>query len=347
MVNLKSKPLINHHKQGMRPALAVMEQLGFTSEDCLRNCGISVVEIENEDCKFGAEQEFQFYRNILQLSENPMIGLDLGRAFKAESYGLLGYAMISARSMAEVLCLASDFSVLTYSHFHIKSFNDGTYGGMRFELLHTIPADLLQIYSDRDLQAALEINTLASPQTLAIPRIAVMHDNPQLKEQYQTAWNCSDIAFGQDNNQVWFEAAQLDSPLPQADAMTSNFCREQCEKLLFRLSRQSTFVNQVRECLVCQPGNFRDLATVAKTLGLSARTLRRRLNDEGHSFQQLNNEIRLQLANDYLQAGIAIERVSELLGYSEPSNFSHAFKRWSGESPRDFIRNKTPVIQLN
>lgn len=331
----------------MRPALALMEQLGFSAKDCLRNCGISLAEIEKEDCQFGAEQEFQFYRNILQLSENPMIGLDLGQAFKAESYGLLGYAMISARSMSEVLSLASDFSALTYSHFHLSAFNDGTYGGMRFESLHPIPDDLLQIYSDRDLQAALEINTLASPQTLSIPRITVMHDNPQLTEEYQAAWNCNNIKFGQETNQVWFDAQQLETPLPQADAMTSGFCREQCEKLLFRLSRQSTFVNQVRECLVSQPGNFRDLATVAASLGLSARTLRRRLNDEGHSFQQLNNEIRLQLANDYLLAGMAIERVSELLGYSEPSNFSHAFKRWCGESPRDYIRNKTPIILLN
>lgn len=346
MNKLKSKPLINHHKQGLRPALAVMAELGFSAEDCLKGCGISQAETEVEGCDFGAEQEFQFYRNILQLSENPMLGLELGQAFKAESYGLLGYAMLSARSMSEVLSLASDFSALTYSHFHIETFNDGTHAGMRFEALHTIPDDLLQIYSDRDLQAALEINTRALPVTITVPRIAVMHDNPQFKEQYQTAWNCKNIEFGQDNNQLWFDATQLDAPLPHADAMTSNLCREQCEKLLFRLSRQSTFVNQVRECLVSQPGNFRDLATVAKTLGLSTRTLRRRLNDEGHSFQQLNNEIRLQLANDYLLAGMAIERVSELLGYSEPSNFSHAFKRWSGESPREFIRNTNQGVLL-
>ncbi len=124
--------------------------------------------------------------------------------------------------------------------------------------------------------------------------------------------------------------------MPRVDSDTSKLCRQQCSLLLQKLSQQGRFSDKVRQRLVAQPGQLPSLDAVAKELACSSRTLRRKLALEGCNYQTLLNEIRQQLAQYYLATGLSVERVSELLAYSEVSNFSHAFKRWQGISPRDY-----------
>jgi len=109
------------------------------------------------------------------------------------------------------------------------------------------------------------------------------------------------------------------------------------EQLIAKLSRQSSFIDEVRQIILARPGYFPDIDYLAEKLGTSTRTLRRRLKEEGSSYQTLLNEIRYNLAKEYLSTTmISLEEITELLGYSDPGNFSHAFKRWSGVSPRQW-----------
>ena len=78
---------------------------------------------------------------------------------------------------------------------------------------------------------------------------------------------------------------------------------------------------------------------VASRLGMSSRTLRRRLDEEGSHFRQLLDEVRQALAEELLATGgLTLEEIAERLGYGEVSNFIHSFKRWKGVAPRRFQR---------
>ena len=80
----------------------------------------------------------------------------------------------------------------------------------------------------------------------------------------------------------------------------------------------------------------------ADQLHMSSSTVRRRLKEERTSYRALLDEIRFGLAKDYLsETALPLEEISELLGYTEPGNFSHAFRRWSGESPRTWRTQHT------
>jgi AraC-like DNA-binding protein len=79
---------------------------------------------------------------------------------------------------------------------------------------------------------------------------------------------------------------------------------------------------------------------VAKKLGMSERTLERRLAEEGVSFSQVLQQLKATLALRYLEmTGIPISRIAWLLGFEEASSFSHACRRWIGKSPREFRRS--------
>ena len=111
--------------------------------------------------------------------------------------------------------------------------------------------------------------------------------------------------------------------------------QQQCQLLIAKLTTQGYFVDDVRMLVLSRPGFFPDIDYVAEKLCMSTRTLRRRLKEEGTSYRELLDEIRFGLAREYLEkTTLPMEEICRLLGYSEAGNFSHAFRRWSGQSPR-------------
>ena len=82
----------NHHIKAISPALEAMQTMGFKPADCLRHTGLTEADLRKPSAEVGftLEQEFQFHRNLLALTDNPMLGLLLGKAYQLEAYGLLG-----------------------------------------------------------------------------------------------------------------------------------------------------------------------------------------------------------------------------------------------------------------
>jgi AraC-like DNA-binding protein len=82
---------------------------------------------------------------------------------------------------------------------------------------------------------------------------------------------------------------------------------------------------------------------VAKKMSVSVRTLQNYLKDEGVVFSDLLKDVRKQLAQKYLRENYSVEEITYLLGYSEPSSFRKAFKRWSGYTPKEFRDNSYSI----
>ena len=107
--------------------------------------------------------------------------------------------------------------------------------------------------------------------------------------------------------------------------------------LIATLSRRTSCVDEVRERISARPGFIPNLEQVANDLAVSPRTLRRRLAAEGTKFQKVLDEVRLDMAQEYLAIStLPVGTIAELLGFSHQANFGHAFKRWCGLSPRQY-----------
>lgn len=317
-------------------ALQAVKSLGIDPADCLAGTGLNGEQLLLEDASVTMEQEFTIYRNILRLTDDPLVGLQLGAVYQLETYGILGYAMLSAQTLGEALTIAAEYSDLTYSHFRINQIIEGSFSGMAFEPQYDVPEDLLQFYCDRDMVAAMvPFQAVSLGREVELQQVRLMHDARDAQASYQKIFAC-EIEFAHWRNELLFDSAVLNIALPTQDQATSQFCREQCDRLQMRLSRQGRLVQQVRQAILFKPGVFPGISDVAQTLGYSVRTLRRHLQQEGSSFQAILNEIRLELAQEYLRSDMPIARIADLLGYTEPANFSHAFKRLSGQSPRFF-----------
>jgi len=331
---------ITHHIKAIRPALSVMQSLGFSTAECLAGTGITAPQLEDPAQGITLAQEIAFHQRLMTLSGDPMLGLKLGEAYRIESYGVLGYAMLSAATLAEAMALASEFDMLTFTHFNLDLRVEGKVARLVLNKQRLFDADLLRLYEDRELAAILNGGEHALGIRLHPDKIHIMHPASGLEAAYAEYFNCP-IVFDCPQTEFFFPASLLLTPMPLRDPETSDYCREQCQKLLAQLSGASAFTDQIRRLLISQPGHFPSIERLAEMLSCSTRTLRRRLKDEGTSYQALLNEIRYALAKDYLTTRWSIERIADMLGYSDATNFSHAFKRWHGASPKAYREGQT------
>jgi AraC-like DNA-binding protein len=128
--------------------------------------------------------------------------------------------------------------------------------------------------------------------------------------------------------------AALDCALTSADPRLLAILTRAADDLARRTGDDPSIAAQVarvlRDVLRDDAGN---IDVVAKRLGMTSRSLQRRLKDEGTSFQAVRDTTRQELARRYLDAKLSIAEISFLLGFSEPSAFFRAFKRWTGLTP--------------
>ena len=328
----------SHHIRALPPALKAMQAMGHDPGQCLAGTGIELPQLlcPQPPQDFGLVQEFRFHRNLLQLSGDPLLGLKLGGAYPAQAYGLFGYALLSAPTLRHALTIVSYYGPLSFTLFRIDFCETAAAGVLQFSRLVQIPEDLLTFYVDRDLAAAVA-GVGGDQSTVIRPRaVALMHSEDRRKQAYEAHFGCP-VSFAAPRAEIRVDAAALDTPMPMRDPEASAICQQQCQLLLARMGKSSGFVDQVRQLIAARPGLFPDIDRVAARLNMTSRTLRRRLADEGSSYQQILAEIRYELAREYLATSrLPVEEIAAMLGYSSPGNFSCAFRRWHGSPPRHF-----------
>ena len=134
--------------------------------------------------------------------------------------------------------------------------------------------------------------------------------------------------------------ALLDRPLVSPNEGLFAYLERHAEALQARVAGSASLASRVRELLSARIRQGEpEQAAIAQALAMSERTLQRRLQDEGVTFAVLLDDVRADLGRMYLaDPKLAIFEVAFLLGYSEPSAFNRAFRRWTGTSPSDFRR---------
>ncbi len=142
------------------------------------------------------------------------------------------------------------------------------------------------------------------------------------------------VRFGAKHTELAFSKASLDAPLTTADPNLLAILIPAAEEKRSKKTTHPPLTDQVRRALRAALSNDdAQLDAVAKRLGMTGRSLQRRLKDEDTSFQAVRDGMRRELADRYLGQGMSFAEISFLLGFSEPSAFFRAFKRWTGLTP--------------
>jgi AraC-like DNA-binding protein len=178
--------------------------------------------------------------------------------------------------------------------------------------------------------------TTPAPRVLAVEFSHAAPPGPTL-ERFRKALDAP-VRFGAERTQLVLPAAALTLPMRSADPTLAGILARTADAALAALPTDARLASQVARALHPLLRDDRGhIDEVAARLGMPARSLQRRLRDEGTSFQDVREDVRRTLAERYLQDGLAIAEVAFLVGYSEPSAFFRAFKRWTGATPIQHI----------
>jgi len=332
---------IKIHINTVKPVLEGMRALGFSQEACLEGTDLHLNQLIGTDVGedyLTLEQEYLLYKNILQISQDPYIGLKIGHFYRIESFGMLGYAMLTARTVGEAILIGLDYDPLAFGHFKHSKLNEGSLLGLAFQEQHDTPESLLQIFSDRALEAARNTIETSLGFRIDIRKIRLMHKDENDLKLYEEHFGCQ-VELGHHQNEILFDESIAELVQPRKDPTFSQHCLDECNKIIARLRQRSEFVSQIHEIILAEPGYFPTATEVAQTLECTTRTLRRKLSNEGSNYQTILNETRSEIAKDYLKSNLSIEKISDMLGFSEASAFSNAFKTWESISPKDYRLN--------
>jgi AraC-like DNA-binding protein len=148
------------------------------------------------------------------------------------------------------------------------------------------------------------------------------------------------LAFDQPFTAVIFDAHYLTLPVVQNEHTLKEFLRTAPENILVKYKNGSSLSARIRRRLrQTLPGDVPDFDTLAAELNLTAATLRRRLREEGASYQEIKDQLRRDLAISYLShSRRSVVDIALELGFSERSAFHRAFRKWTGASPGEFRR---------
>jgi AraC-like DNA-binding protein len=269
------------------------------------------------------------YQNALELAREPGLGFRLGARFKPGHHGVLGHALLCAENWRDELRITGHYARIRgfLLDFPIREEADTTIMSLH-DILPLGPAHAMAV---EELLSMFAARRSPGGATVGPSEIYIDYAAPAHREQYEALYECP-IHFSTDVFEFRIPNAVLDVPRAMSNVQMLRICEERCQAILERLGSGGQMADRVRGQLLAARGFGLD--AVAKRMAMSARTLRRRLRDEGTSFRDVVGDVRKGLALDYLETSdLGLEEIATLLGYEDTANFNRAFRRWVGVAP--------------
>ena len=303
--------------------------------------GVSYKNLDDpEDCV-----EQTSYNQLLDLlvARRPNEGLGLldGLGVSILDHGLLGYAMFASESLERAIDRHTKYQDVIGAALHTKLIVDQNRAVLRVtniarpELINT-PAKL-RYETERLLAQWAEIGPAFGQSKHWYQHINIAYEKPQksLKRYYEILGD--NIQFGRSHTEIVFTKSLLQEPFQHANEQAAMLCEQQCAALLRQLNNTEGVVARVRRLLAASPGTALTIIEVAETLGLSERTLRRKLANENTNYKSVILDFRMELAASYLKGNeMSIQEIAFTVGYSDPSNFHRAFCQRFNATPAVF-----------
>jgi len=312
-------------------ATVLLEQ-GVSVEKFLSGTGLTTDDIYSNNTRISHRQLIAAYKNAVTLSKHPAIGLLAGNRLGVTDYGLYGYALISSATLREALLFSIKYHQMATPTVRMFLHIDDDKGVVSFRMEDRINIESLYRFN-LEVQFGLVFSLfkeMAGP-NFRFSEVYAKFPCYEHQHTYEEIFECK-VLFKQRYNELRFDIEWLDRPLVNANLITAQTTKELCDRTLFEMQAREGLTGDVFRFIISNIRNFGKEELAANHLNMSARTLRRKLAAEGTSFQKILNDARSQLAVDYLtHSKFSIEDIADRLGFSDATNFRHAFKKWTGK----------------
>jgi AraC-like DNA-binding protein len=312
----------------------------------LTGTGLDAEAIRNPFTLTSPQQLLTAARNAVRAYPGSDLGLRVGSKLHATSYGMLGYALLCAETLGHTFDLIVRYHRLANGMTSVCWVREGDVASWTFASPDSVELPGLDDALYRfliEMQVAVHasvVKDVMGPWCTPV-RTSLAFPEPPDAALWARVLGCP-VAFDQPRHALSYPTAWLSKAPQMASPTMAAQMSVECAKLLDQIRWEAGVTQQVYRELTRTPGRFPDIDAIAENLGMTARTLRRKLEAEGTSYSELLTSVRKALAIDYLSTTLlSTQDIASHLGFSDPVSFRHAFRRWTGKSPREFRLNRT------
>jgi AraC-like DNA-binding protein len=316
-----------------RLAIARLEGAGVPVAPLLKSVGLTPEMIAEPEQRLSVRSQIAFLDEAAKALNDDCIGFTLARDFDPRQIGLLYYVMASSQTLGDALK-----RVARYSRITNESLVFGYQEGNRLTI--SVSYSGVPRHSDRHqiefcMFAAIRICRILTEQNLVPQHFSIAHHRSAGTSE-MTRFVGTKVEFGADTDEFALGLDTRELPLINSDTYLNDLLLKYCEAALAdRRNGMSQLRTRVENAISSMLPHGRVLVEdVARSLGMSKRTLARKLSDEGLNYSEIHEHLRRDLAVRYLDdRKMHVSKIAWLLGFHEVSAFTHAFKRWTGKTP--------------
>jgi|SRR6266404_1188832 len=309
---------------------------GVTAQSLYQAVGLNAAVLDNPDARISFAHVVSLYEQSALLTGDEAFGLHVGEQVDPKAFDVLGYAVINSPTFGEALdrVVRYNFTWTNGSYFTVEKTDPEA------RITYTYPDDSpaeRRHDAEMTMAAVAVLGRRITDTDWSPTEVRFQHGRPLDTTEHRRIFRCP-VRFGAKANELRFDSSHLRLPIVKADPGLCAVLDRHAEELLTKYPREDTLIERSRTIIRKElNGGDASLERVAEQLGMSARTLQRKLRHHGTSHQQLLDQMRKDLAMRYLrEPEMAICEVAYLLGFSESSALHRAFKRWTGITPSEF-----------
>lgn len=321
--------------QYIRHIAALLKDSGADVGAWLRNAGLAEDALKSPTAALTLKELHQLVSEAMRLHKEPALGLLVGERLRANTHGVLGFAAMQAHTMREALHILQVFVGVRMDLIELEVVQRE----QECWLLVREPIPLGHIrlpVLEAVMLAIKHLVEFVGRDVCHVIRVEFSTPEPTYSDFAQRCFHC-DVRYNAGVAAVVMPLAAVDMELSTSDPEALKSATLLCEKTLQERQGGHSLQSRVRELLLNNQGDFPSLEIAARLLGLTSRTLHRRLVDEGTSYSELLDAVRHQLALEFLRSQrVGLKEIAFRLGYCDMANFRRAFKRWEGCAPSQF-----------
>lgn len=308
-----------------------LEELGVRGSAVLRRAGLPQDLFEQTRVLVSTEEMFAFWRAIGEVAPDPGIGLQLATEDRTERFHPMGIAALSTENLGAAVSQMARYKRLTCPEEIVQDF-DGREWRIQFRWLLAMEFEppVLTEYCYAWLQTIARHGTGTKISPLRVEFVQTREHVKAIERYFECPVVC-----GASSNAIVYRVEDVQTPFVTRNAELLAMLAPQFDEELKESHRLESFPEQVRNAIREKlTGHRPTIDDVSRGLHMSSRTLQRRLQESGSSFQRVLDEARHQMARYYLTNSLLeLNEAAYLLGYEDANSFARAFRSWEGIPP--------------
>lgn len=313
-----------------------LEHYQLNSEEIFTKFGLNFNQTRDANSRFPVTRVSQVLLEADRQCTDENFGLLVAKYNRTTSWHALGISILSSQNMKETFERLILYKNIFFTELEVEMKTTSDICILQFSFSDAYQSLLSFIDMDAIIATFILTGRYLAQEHFKAVQVELCRPPPNCVDGFNRLFKCP-INFNAEHNRIYFQSRNLLKPLLTANRDLALLSDKLTQEYLQRLEKHD-IINQLYLKLSDSIGSeLLSQKRMAESMFMSERTLQRRLQQAGSSYQEILDQLRIERALNYLQQRhLSINKISELLGFSKVGSFTRAFKRWKGLSPNQY-----------